>query len=51
MSVPFRTDEQKKRRYEEALNGFIDYIPSMKLFAFHGAIDLGRREKIKQNII
>lgn len=22
-----RTDEQKKKRYEEALNGFIDYIP------------------------
>ncbi|KAL8561662.1 hypothetical protein ACOMHN_001394 [Nucella lapillus] len=25
---PPRTDEQKKRRYEEALNGFIDFIPS-----------------------
>lgn len=25
---PPRTDEQKKQRYEEALNGFTDYIPS-----------------------
>ncbi|KAK7506646.1 hypothetical protein BaRGS_00002121, partial [Batillaria attramentaria] len=25
---PPRTDEQKKQRFEEALNGFIDYIPS-----------------------
>ena len=28
-----RTDEQKKQRYEEAVNGFTDFIPSMSAIA------------------